>query len=147
MGLYSIKRHSQVAKRIFHPDRNRKALERLRNEQCFIRIAGHQSSAFAYWAPKLHHLYSDIVSKLMASNPSLRFNFFNSIFACATYNFGPQTTSLEHLDFGNYIAGWCAITALGRFDYTRGGHLVLWDLRLVVEFPPGWTILIPSAYL
>ncbi|KAF8188313.1 hypothetical protein K438DRAFT_1972511 [Mycena galopus ATCC 62051] len=26
-----------------------------------------------------------------------------------------------------------------------GGHLVLWDLRLVVEFPPGALILLPSA--
>jgi hypothetical protein len=28
-----------------------------------------------------------------------------------------------------------------------GGHLVLWDLQLIIEFPPGATILIPSALL
>lgn len=39
----------------------------------------------------------------------------------------------------------CAITALGDYDPKRGGHLVLWDLKLVIEFPPGSTILIPSA--
>ncbi|KAJ7870832.1 hypothetical protein B0H14DRAFT_3439925 [Mycena olivaceomarginata] len=33
------------------------------------------------------------------------------------------------------------------FDPTKGGHLVLWDLKLVVEFPPGALILIPSATL
>jgi hypothetical protein len=36
---------------------------------------------------------------------------------------------------------------LGNFDPTLGGHLVLWDLKLVIEFPPGSTILIPSATL
>ena len=34
---------------------------------------------------------------------------------------------------------------MGRFDATKGGHLVLWDLKLVVEFPAGALILLPSA--
>jgi hypothetical protein len=34
---------------------------------------------------------------------------------------------------------------LGNFDYTSGGHLILWECGIVLEFPPGWTILIPSA--
>jgi len=51
------------------------------------------------------------------------------------------------MDFGNLPYGWCAITSLGPFDPKRGGHLVLWDLQLVIEFPPGSTILIPSAVL
>ena len=37
------------------------------------------------------------------------------------------------------------VTALGDFDPTVGGHLVLWDLKLGIEFPPGSTILLPSA--
>ncbi|KAF8198665.1 hypothetical protein K438DRAFT_1905975 [Mycena galopus ATCC 62051] len=36
-------------------------------------------------------------------------------------------------------------SALGNFDPTTGGHLVLWDLKLVVEFPAGALILLPSA--
>lgn len=43
--------------------------------------------------------------------------------------------------------GWCAIQALGLFDHTKGGHLVLDDLQLVVEFPVGSLILLPSAVL
>ncbi|KAJ7700615.1 hypothetical protein B0H14DRAFT_3527939 [Mycena olivaceomarginata] len=33
--------------------------------------------------------------------------------------------------------GWCAIQGSAISTATRGGHLVLWDLKLVVEFPPG----------
>ncbi|KAF8176788.1 hypothetical protein BJ912DRAFT_857245 [Pholiota molesta] len=33
---------------------------------------------------------------------------------------------------------WGALT-------TKGGHLILWEPRLVVEFPPGSLLLIPSA--
>ncbi|KAJ7310667.1 hypothetical protein DFH08DRAFT_718702, partial [Mycena albidolilacea] len=50
-------------------------------------------------------------------------------------------------DVLNLAFGWCAIQALGDFDPTKGGHLVLWDLMLVIEFPPGTLILIPSATL
>jgi hypothetical protein len=45
----------------------------------------------------------------------------------------------------NYPTTPCAITALGDYDWKRGGHLVLFDLNLYVEFPPGTTILISSA--
>ena len=50
-----------------------------------------------------------------------------------------------HTDTGNKANGLCAITAIGKFDPKRGGHLILKQLRLVIEFPPGSTILIPSA--
>jgi hypothetical protein len=53
----------------------------------------------------------------------------------------------RHRDVLNLPFGWCAIQALGKFDPTRGGHLVLWDLKMVIEFPPGALVLIPSATL
>lgn len=40
---------------------------------------------------------------------------------------------------------FCAITALGDYDPMQGGHLVIFPIRLIVEFPPGSTILIPSG--
>jgi hypothetical protein len=64
-----------------------------------------------------------------------------------TFNFGPQTVCLPHRDSANLSFGWCAITALGNFDPKKGGHLLLWDVKLAIEFPPGSTILIPSALL
>ncbi|THU82126.1 hypothetical protein K435DRAFT_823280 [Dendrothele bispora CBS 962.96] len=68
------------------------------------------STVFAYWSPKLYNYYVDTVQKLRGNDPSLVFNFSNSIFACATYNFGPETVTVTHLDYLNYIAGWCGIT-------------------------------------
>ena len=50
-----------------------------------------------------------------------------------------------HKDHANLPYGWCAITALGSFDCTRGGHLIFWELGLVIQFPPGSAIFIPSA--
>lgn len=52
-----------------------------------------------------------------------------------------------HKDFRNLSFGLCSITALGTFDPIKGGHLVLEELGLVIEFPPGSTVLIPSAFI
>ena len=96
-------------------------------------------------APDLYEYYTSHLSELYKSNPALRPLFPSSIFAAVTYNFGPRTVCFKHLDFANLPFGWCSVTALGSFDPTRGGHLILWDCHLVIEFPPGSTILLPSA--
>ena len=36
---------------------------------------------------------------------------------------------------------------MSKFDAATGGHLILWDLKLIIDFPAGSTILIPSATL
>lgn len=43
--------------------------------------------------------------------------------------------------------GWCAITVLGSFNAKKGGHLVLRELGLVIEFPAGSTFFIPLAVI
>lgn len=68
-----------------------------------------------------------------------------SVFPSTTVNFGPSTACVPHKDMANDAANWCHIVALGSFDPKRGGHLILHDLRLAIEFPPGASILIPSA--
>lgn len=77
----------------------------------------------------------------------LRQNFKNSIFTAVTLNCGPGTECLEHVDYNNAANVFCAITALGQFDPATSGHLVLYKLKRVIEFPPGSTILIPSAFV
>ncbi|KAJ3710639.1 hypothetical protein C8R42DRAFT_596785 [Lentinula raphanica] len=134
-------------KRIYYKGLDLYALERIRNLPCFNRLAAHASRAFAMWSPNLYSFYAGYMSRLLTLVPDIVFNWKDSIFACCTLNFGPQTTTIPHVDYMNYVYGLCAVTALGDFDFRQGGHLVLWDLGVVVEFPPGWTMLIPSAYL
>ncbi|PBK60382.1 hypothetical protein ARMSODRAFT_990951 [Armillaria solidipes] len=110
-------------------------LDILLNCILFIRLATFLSSVFATWAPDLFHYYAMYLCDLLMHDISLVMNWTSCIFAAATFN------------FANLPFGWCAITTLGRFDPRFGGHLVLWDLKLVLDFPPGSTILIPSAIL
>lgn len=104
--------------------------------------------AFAYYAPNVYTSYYDHLDELYRheSGKGLRPIFGNeSIFPAATFNIGPVTSTTEHRDFKNVPFGWCAITALGTFDYKRGGHLILFDINRFIEFPAGSTILIPSS--
>jgi len=55
------------------------------------------------------------------------------------YNLGPQTVSEPHLDSTNLLFGLCTITlaALGNYDPKKGSRFVMWDCKLVIQFPPG----------
>ncbi|PBK79337.1 hypothetical protein ARMGADRAFT_857363, partial [Armillaria gallica] len=132
---------------LHHNKANTMALTTLLNTLAFIRLAGFVSLAFATWAPKLFHHYATHLHDLLLHNAALVLNWVSSIFAAATFNFSPRMLCFRHTNSGNLPFGWCAITALGRYDFRRGRHLVLWDLKLVINFPPGSTILIPSAIL
>ncbi|EPQ55457.1 hypothetical protein GLOTRDRAFT_41842 [Gloeophyllum trabeum ATCC 11539] len=52
---------------------------------------------------------------------------------------GKQVWTYRHHDHLNCPFGWSSTTALGHFDPCKAGHLVLWDLGLLVQFPPGST--------
>ncbi|KAJ7044324.1 hypothetical protein C8F04DRAFT_990742 [Mycena alexandri] len=109
------------------------------------RMAGFADAAFAIWAPRLYQYYRKCDAKLRVRHPDLRRPFVGSVYFCAAFNFGRNVWTFKHRDVLNLAFGWCAIQALGRYDATLGGHLVLWDLKLVVEFPHGALILLPSA--
>ncbi|KAF7348118.1 hypothetical protein MSAN_01764400 [Mycena sanguinolenta] len=119
--------------------------ERLLAHPDVARMAHFASFAFSLWAPRLYRYYVDHNATLANLLPGVRRPFPKSVFASATFNFGPSVCTFKHRDVCNLPFGWCAIQALGSFDATAGGHLVLWDAKVVVEFPAGAVILLPSA--
>lgn len=145
--------------------RIKKMLSALRSDRDVQRLAGFQSGnvtlsviicyvidpspseSLRVWAPRLFTHYESYLAQLITHHPNLTRNFAKSVFAAITFNLGPQTCTHPHRDTHNLAYGWCAVTALGQYDAKRGGHLVLSDLKLAIEFPPGSTILLPSAVL
>lgn len=108
-------------------------------------MAGFASKAFATWMLQLHAYYQHDFELLLARHRRLRRNFSRSVWASAALNFGPKTITARHRDYANLPFGICTVTALGKYDSTKGGHIILWELGLVIEFPPGSTVLLPSA--
>ena len=142
--------------------RKGEVLADLNSKRCFRRFAGFGScgclkpllltllirflAVFKTCAPKLHEYYTTKLGSLFKEEPSLC-KPFDSIFTAATYNLGPRVVCFPHVDCANLPFGLCAITAIGNFNPSEGGHLVLWGCKLLIEFPPGSTVLILSAVL
>ncbi|KAK0209543.1 hypothetical protein IW262DRAFT_1450768 [Armillaria fumosa] len=116
---------------LHHGKTNTAVLMQLINLTVFICLASFGSLVFATWLPLIFQYYAIHLRDLLLHDASLIVNWTRSIFSAAT----------------NLPFGWCAITALGHFNPLRGGHLILWDLKLIIDFPPGSTILIPSVIL
>ncbi|GJE87348.1 hypothetical protein PsYK624_034310 [Phanerochaete sordida] len=128
-----------------HSKHNQAVLHRLMTNPAVKRIAGFASSGFAFFAPKMYRDYATKLDALFEHYKELGYNWNNSIFPAASFNFGPNSASYEHNDHGNRAAGWCSIYCDGSFDPKYGGHLILREFGIVVQFPPGATVLIPSA--
>jgi len=105
------------------------------------------SAAFSDYAPDLHTFCKARLAKLEQCDTQLQRPFKHTTFSAVAFNFGPEACAVPHKDSKDLRFGWSFITALGEFDGTRGGHLVLWDFGIVTEFPPHSAVLIPSAVL
>ncbi|KAJ3911127.1 hypothetical protein F5877DRAFT_55668, partial [Lentinula edodes] len=120
-------------------------MDELFKKDCFWRVAGFQNSAFATWFPRNYAEHLRLNSELELKLPHLTRNFDNSVYLCMTVNFGPSTWTHIHTDSKNDVRVPCAITTGGKYNFKQSGHLILWDFKLILEFPPGATILLPSA--
>ncbi|KAJ3717731.1 hypothetical protein C8R42DRAFT_676469 [Lentinula raphanica] len=128
-----------------HNKKNKKVLKKLAASKPFQRLSGFATGVFKTWAPRLYCYCEDYIERLLESDSSLLQLFTNSVYPAAAFNFGPQTVCFPHIDFSNLPFSWCWIWALGWYNPSLGGHLVLWDLKLVIEFPPGTLAAIPSG--
>ncbi|KAH9042411.1 hypothetical protein EDB84DRAFT_1230672, partial [Lactarius hengduanensis] len=54
-------------------------------------------------------------------------------------------TTSDYCEQANLPNGLCTVVSMRNCDYTLGGHLVLHELKLIMEFPPSYVILLPSA--
>ncbi|KAJ6512807.1 hypothetical protein C8R45DRAFT_813029, partial [Mycena sanguinolenta] len=111
----------------------------------FQSFASFATVLFTSWAPNAFDFSVDYMTLFYRHYTKLAWPFKNGIWSACMFNLGPRTYTRPHCNFNNLAFGWCTITALRNFDYTHGGHLVLWDCKLIIEFPPGCTILIPST--
>ncbi|KAJ7169284.1 hypothetical protein C8R43DRAFT_1121165 [Mycena crocata] len=108
--------------------RIRRMLRRLLRSKAIRRIMGFQFTGLAMYAPKLFKYYCPTQYSLLP--PSI-----------AAQTHSPS----NHCDIHNLSHGFCGVTSGGEFDHKRGGHLYLKQIHLVIEFPSGGSMLIPSG--
>ncbi|KAJ3871388.1 hypothetical protein F5051DRAFT_340950 [Lentinula edodes] len=131
---------------VLNPRSMTQVLNRLMGHSAFQRMARYQNAAFGLWAPHIYAEYEKVYNTIY-SNLELPENFPSVVFTAAAFNFGSDVWTFKHCDSLNWAFGWCAITALGDFDATRSAQIILWELKLVVDFPHAATILLPSTII
>lgn len=102
------------------------------------------ASSFRLHNKPAYELYKETLD-YTCEKKSLKPNFPKTAWAATTFNVGSNVVTKPLLDCANLAFGWCAVTAFGDFDPDTGGHMILWDLKVYIRFPPGSTIMIPSA--
>ncbi|KAJ7789646.1 hypothetical protein B0H14DRAFT_2397268, partial [Mycena olivaceomarginata] len=124
---------------------NAAAMDELMEDPSIGRMATYPIPVFQALCYPIFSDYHKAKQVLLRKNPRLHRTWARSPFAAATFNLGPVSVSPPHVDGGNKADGMCLISALGNFNPDHGGHLVCWDYDLIIRFPPGCSILIPSA--
>lgn len=90
-------------------------------------------------------MYDLLQMRLLAESILLDDIMARSPFCATTVNFGPKAATKIHRDSKNLIGGLCALVVLGSFNHRTSGHLLLHDLKTIIELRPGDVIFIPSA--
>ncbi|KAI0693262.1 hypothetical protein BC835DRAFT_1276167, partial [Cytidiella melzeri] len=130
-----------------HSKHNNKVIRELMENPAVTRVLGYGNSVFAFYFPKIYEEYAENMDALLEHHTTLMRPIHNTVFAAASFNFGPRAITYKHTDSGNKANGLCPIFCTGNFDPCKGGHLVMRQLKVVIEFPPGCLALIPSATL
>ncbi|KAJ3798252.1 hypothetical protein F5050DRAFT_1580405 [Lentinula boryana] len=129
-----------------HSQKDEDAWIKFSTSEEVVNLARRIDNLLACYFPKIHTLYCNVLDDLCKENPALRRNWEGCCFGASSLNFTHAVTN-KHRDFRNLLFGQCAVWSCGSFDYQKGGHLIVWDLNLVIEFPPGSVALLPSALL
>lgn len=149
-----------------HLKRNQRVLAELMGNEYVRRVIGHSNGknsrlyailhkvltsvhagVLRFYFPKIFEEYDSNMSRLLANGAASQQPIANSVFAAASFNFGPHVVTFEHTDSGNKTNGLCPIFCTGTFDPTKGGHLVLRHLKLLVQSSSGSLAFISSATL
>ncbi|KAJ3564677.1 hypothetical protein NP233_g8140 [Leucocoprinus birnbaumii] len=100
------------------------------------------------WSPNMYKCLRQCIKKLHEHRSlGKKLNFLTpaGIYPRVAFNFGPNAWTNHHCDPQDYALAWCVVQVLGPFDPEEGGHLVIEEAKLVIQFPPGSIILLPSA--
>ena len=108
-------------------------------------IANASSGAFGAGFPKVLRDYEAMLAPSMAKLGVTR-AFEKSPEPAYTLNC-PNAVCRYHKDHKNRALGACLVCCGGKFNPTTGGHFVLPELKLAIEFPPGSILAFPSAVL
>ncbi|KAJ3566231.1 hypothetical protein NP233_g7132 [Leucocoprinus birnbaumii] len=123
-------------------------MKELLEDEDFLKLVKFHSFLLCVWCPQMYQRFRECLSKLLTHKrlgKKLKSIAPADVYPRVAFNFGPKAWTNRHRDPKDYALSWCIVQLFGRFNPKLGGHIMFDDLQLVVEFPAGSCILIPSA--
>ncbi|KAJ7701599.1 hypothetical protein B0H16DRAFT_1348124 [Mycena metata] len=86
--------------------------------------------------------------EFLQHHPDALYPCDSTVFSAITFELGgPHCRGFGGSADRHQAETWSVLHALGDYSSLHGGHIILWDLGLVVCFPPGSSILIPTGII
>ena len=100
---------------------------------------------FIKYFPKLFDYYDSTLIDICRNSPECFYPYEDLPFQSYAINVGRQSICRAHIDGENLATGLCLVIPIGTFDHKKGGHLILHELKLILELPSSSIVLFPSA--
>ncbi|KAJ7684867.1 hypothetical protein DFH06DRAFT_1313242 [Mycena polygramma] len=114
----------------------------LRESESIKRIVSFQNEVLKKSAPRAWKSSSKIIERVLEHDVRLRVPFSQpSAFSRVEYRFTTHGTPRRET---SYIPSMTALTAVGNYDGSDEGEIIIWPDKSVINFPVGATILLPS---
>ncbi|KAJ7180031.1 hypothetical protein C8R43DRAFT_1117376 [Mycena crocata] len=111
------------------------------------RLLGFGSGLLAAYCTAAFEALKNQKERFLEHDPRALYPTDSSVYSAVSLELGgPHCRGIPQGDpERSEVASWSILTALGKYSALHGGHIIFWDLGLVVCFPVGASILIPSA--
>src|ERR1700742_2001655 len=105
------------------------------------------SAIFNHYFTSIEEGYTETMDEITALHPDCAPLVPGVPFSSFTLNVGEHSVCRARVDGQNMACGLCLICPLGTFNPTRSRHLILHDMKLILEIALGSIALIPSALI
>ena len=90
-------------------------------------------------------MFSHTLRALFAEDSHLRRIYEGTVWPMLTFNYGPEFGTVAQMKINPAADGADWIMVGGNYDPKLGGHIIIWALGLIIELPPGSSIILASV--
>ncbi|KAG6905214.1 hypothetical protein DXG01_004142 [Tephrocybe rancida] len=129
-------------------DLKQQLMDELLEDVNISHVVSFQSMKLDWFAPKMWDKYKYTATRMYSTHWNIPNNFHGTVYPAVRFNVRPQTSTVQpYMDRQRERRGPPAVTPIGNYNYKLSGHIVFYELKLIIEVPPGTTLFVPTRLL